>query len=407
MTARSPTSLDRPTRLAALTGVLTFTMTMATFSQFVVGTLAPFLTEEFDMNRTQLGGLVTGAFLVAAVTSPTVGVIVDRTRTHRALTALFLLVAAMYAGASVAPSYLWLLVLLAIGGFAQALSNPITNKVIAQRVPTHSRGIIVGLKQSGVQFGALIAGLTLPTAASRFGWRAAVLGVAAVALIAAVVSVVGGRALSVDQTPSGEVRKERRRLTAEVRSLVAYAFLMGGGVASTTVHLPLFAHEELSFSPALAGLTIAIAGSVAIVARIAWGRASDRVDNLWGMLGLLGVGAIVGTVLTLTAMAWPVVVWPAVVFLGVSAMAWNALAMIAAVRAAGRDSTGWVAGVVNSGFFAGFVISPVVFGALVDATSQYSLGWLLLIGMYVGAWGIGLCQGKGTRRRVATTPWSN
>lgn len=403
MTDRSPISLDRPAELAALTGVLTFTMTMATFSQFVVGTLAPFLTDEFDMNRTQLGGLVTGAFLVAAVASPTVGVIVDRARTHRALATLFLLVAAMYAGASVAPSYLWLLVLLAIGGFAQALSNPITNKVIAQRVPTHRRGVIIGLKQSGVQFGALLAGLILPTAASRFGWRVAVLGVAAIALIAAVVSGVGGRSLSVDQAPSGEVRRERRRLTTEVRSLVAYAFLMGGGVASTTVHLPLFAHEQLSFSPALAGLTIAIAGSVAIVARIAWGRASDRVDNLWGMLGLLGVGAIIGTVLTLASMAWPLAVWAAVVFLGVSAMAWNALAMIAAVRAAGPDSTGWVAGVVNSGFFAGFVISPVVFGALVDTTGKYALGWLLLIAMYVGAVGIGLYQGRGASR-VATTP---
>lgn len=403
MTDRSPKSLDRPANLAALTGVLTFTMTMATLSQFVVGTLAPFLTAEFDMNRTQLGGLVTGAFLVAAVASPTVGVIVDRARTHRALATLFLLVAAMYAGASVAPSYLWLLVLLAIGGFAQALSNPITNKVIAQRVPTHRRGVIIGLKQSGVQFGALLAGLILPTAASRFGWRVAVLGVAAIALIAAVVSGVGGRSLSVDQAPSGEVRRERRRLTTEVRSLVAYAFLMGGGVASTTVHLPLFAHEQLSFSPALAGLTIAIAGSVAIVARIAWGRASDRVDNLWGMLGLLGVGAIIGTVLTLASMAWPLAVWAAVVFLGVSAMAWNALAMIAAVRAAGPDSTGWVAGVVNSGFFAGFVISPVVFGALVDTTGKYALGWLLLIAMYVGAVGIGLYQGRGASR-VATTP---
>ena len=404
MRTRSPISLDRPAELVALTGVLTFTMTMATLSQFVVGTLAPFLIDEFDINRTQLGGLVTGAFLVAAVASPTVGVIVDRARTHRALAVLFLLVAAMYAGASVAPSYLWLLVLLAIGGFAQALSNPITNKVIAQRVPTYRRGVIIGLKQSGVQFGALLAGLILPTAASQFGWRAAVLGVSAIALIAAIVSGVGGRSLSVDQSPGGEVRGQRPRLTTEVRSLITYAFLMGGGVASTTVHLPLFAHEQLSFSPALAGLTIAVAGSVAIVARIAWGRASDRVDNLWGMLGLLGAGAIVGTVLTLASMAWPVAVWAAVVFLGVTAMAWNALAMIAAVRAAGPDSMGWVAGVVNSGFFAGFVISPVVFGALVDTTGRYELGWLLLIAMYVGAWAIGLYRGRDTQPQAPPMP---
>ncbi len=404
MTDRSPIFLDRPAELAALTVVLTFTMTMASFSQFVVGTLAPFLTDEFDMNRTQLGGLVTGAFLVAAVASPIVGVIVDRTRTHRALAALFLLVGAMYAGLSMAPSYIWLWVLLALGGLAQALTNPITNKVIAQKVPTRKRGAIIGLKQSGVQFGALLAGLILPTAASQFGWRAAVLGVSAIALIAAAMSGVVGRSLSVDQAPSGRVRGEKRRLTTEVRSLVAYAFLMGGGVAATTIHLPLFAYEQLAFSPAVAGFTIAIAGAVAIAARITWGRASDRVDNLWGMLRLLGVGAILGTGLTLFAIVWPVALWAAVLILGVSAMAWNALAMIAAVRAAGTDSAGWVSGIVNSGFFAGFVISPVVFGALVDATGRYEFSWLLLIAMYFGAWMIGLNQGKKTRPRVAISP---
>lgn len=404
MTDRSPVSLDRPAGLAALTIVLTLTMTMATFSQFVVGTLAPFLTDEFDMNRTQLGSLVTGAFLIAAVTSPMAGVIVDRAKTHRALSALFLLVAAMYVGTSLAPSYVWLLVFLALGGFAQALTNPITNKVIAQRVPTRKRGAIIGVKQSGVQFGALLAGLVLPTAASQFGWRAAVLCLSAIALIAALVAGFGGRSLWINQPTRGEVPRARPPLTAEVRSLVAYASLMGGGVAATTVHLPLFAHEQLSFSPALAGLTIAIAGLVAIAARIVWGRASDKVDNLWGMLGVLGVGAIVGTGLTLFAVAWSPAVWIAVLFLGVSAMAWNALAMIAAVRAAGPNSAGWVTGVVNSGFFAGFVVSPVVFGALVDTTSKYVLGWLLLIGMYVGAVGIGLYQRKRTSPGIFVSP---
>ena len=193
----------RPNELhpAILGTVITFAMTMATLNQFVLGTLAPFLTVDLGLSRTQLGSLTTAPFLIAALASPVAGGLVDRVRDRKAMVGLFLIVAAVYLGMSVVRSYAWLMVVIACVGLAQAMANPVTNKMVARHVPVRKRGAIIGLKQSGVQFGALLSGVLLPSLALHFGWRAAVAGVAAIALAG---SVFAGALTPKDPKPATE-----------------------------------------------------------------------------------------------------------------------------------------------------------------------------------------------------------
>ena len=67
--------------------------------------------------------------------------------------------------------------------------------------------------------------------------------------------------------------------------------------------------------------------------------------------------------------------WAGAVALGATAVAWNALGMLSIVRDVDAARAGRASGRVLLGFFGGFLAGPVSFGAVVDATDAYALGW--------------------------------
>jgi MFS family permease len=54
------------------------------------------------------------------------------------------------------------------------------------------------------------------------------------------------------------------------------------------------------------------------------------------------------------------------------------------VQRSARDRAGHISGLVSLGFFAGFVLSPPLFGALSD-TAGYPTAWLLVAAQLAGA----------------------
>src|SRR5204863_992444 len=165
-------------------------------------------------------------------------------------------------------------------------------------------GIVTGVKQSGVQVGAFLAGLVLPGVAGAAGWRpalggCAVLGAAGLALTGRYVprpsageepAAGGATATAADGGPS---RALRRRLDRAVNRLAVYALLMGFGVGAVGAYLPLYAVEELGLTRGTAGLAAALMGFVGIIARVGWGRRQDRTTTpVIRSLGMLAAGAV-------------------------------------------------------------------------------------------------------------------
>ncbi|MGA9693998.1 MAG: MFS transporter, partial [Pseudonocardiaceae bacterium] len=138
--------------------VLTLAMALPMLVLYAIGALGPQLVTDLGVDRTELGALPAGAFAVAAVLSLWSGRIVDRMGTRGAGAALFFVVAVSFATMALAGGLGLLVVAVAACGIAQALANPVTNRIIADRVPTRARGAVVGIKQSGVQLAALVAG---------------------------------------------------------------------------------------------------------------------------------------------------------------------------------------------------------------------------------------------------------
>src|SRR5262249_42396980 len=79
--------------------------------------------------------------------------------------------------AALAQSYLLLVAAVVTSGCLQSLSNPVTNRLVSAYAPRRRRGILMGVKQAGVQMAQFSAGLAMPSLALLVGWRGG-LGVA-------------------------------------------------------------------------------------------------------------------------------------------------------------------------------------------------------------------------------------
>lgn len=374
-------TVERDVRSTGVIAVLTLSMAMSMLVLFAVGSLAPFLVGNLGLTRTQIGMLITVAFGVAALLSLYAGEVVDAVGGRTALLWLFGLLAVAFGIAAAAPVYGVLLAAVAVAGVSQALANPATNSIIAKKVPPRRRGMAVGVKQSGVQMAALLAGLVLPPVAAAYGWRWALLSLVPLCLLCLMVVLV-------TLPPGPRLRRTiKLRLPPSpnrpLRWLMAYSLCVGCGIAATSTYLPLYAHESLGLGEKVAGLAIAVYGVSGVIARIGWTSLVDRLSGTSGPMAALAVGA--GVSALILAQAEPVgvaLLWVAVIGVGASAVAANAISMLTVIRDRGLGATGHASALVSLGFFAGFFISPPIFGVVVDASGGYLTGWLLVAAQF-------------------------
>ena len=360
----------------AFTASLAFAAAAGTLMQFVLGALGPFLVEDLGLSRAQLGTLTTLFFALGALCSTPAGGLVDRVGGDRVLVAYFGLVGCAMVGLAAAPSLPWLWLAVSVSGIAHAAMNPATNDLIATQVPPGRQAVITGVKQSGVQVGAFLAGALLPPIAVILGWRSTV-ALAGVVIFAGVFGRLLVRKPS-RRAPatSGQEPTGRRPLSSLARWLTVYALLMGFGYSSVIAYLPLYGYDALGMTAAAAGMLTGVLGFVGIGGRIALARISELRGRADGILTAVALAAAVAQIAVLVA---PVVgtwsLWAAAVGLGLTAASWHAVGMLAVIRETRGVSTGRDTGIVHAGFLVGLMTSPVVLGWSVDRTGTYVITW--------------------------------
>lgn len=380
-------------RSRGLSVLLVWTMTASSFYLFAVAVLTVDLLEEFDLSRTGVGLIGAVNTMVGAVTAPWSGRVTDRIGPRSALLAVMILSGAGMALMAVSPNVLTLTVAAVIGGLPQGWGNPATNALIAERVPAGSRGTVTGIKQSGVQFGIFLAGLTLPTMALWLGWRGATWAFAIVFWLGILLVIAlppspdsGGATTTpddVEATAHGAAVKEPDRsregqpMPAWIWRLTGYALLAGTVGGASSRFFPLWAHEVVEMSVTEAGLLVAAGGFLGIVARIAAGKAAESLIPPARLLRWL---ALVGAVYCLTLVVTPAVgawlPWPSTILQAVGIGAWNAVAMLAIIMVVPRQQAGRASGIVILGFLSGLSIGSPTAGYIVDQTGSYQPVWI-------------------------------
>jgi cyanate permease len=357
--------------------VLALAMASAFGFQFVLGALAPAFSAELGLSRTNLGVFSSAFYASGALTSSLLARRIATVRPRIGAFLLFGLPAAaclLAAAIATAPA---LVVAAVTAGAAAGLSNPVTNMAIAAR--GGRAGALVGVKQAGVQVGAMLAGIGVPVLALANGWRGALLWIGGALLLAGACATWGVAAGAAAADPRS---RRPEQLPTAVAWLCGYAFFMGAGVAMFTTYLVLYGHDRLALSAGTAGALLAVFGATGAGARLAVSVLAERGEGLRRWLTLAGFVAAIGVAVFAATPSLPLV-WTGVVLVGMSGAAWNCVAMLAVLRLSPPRRSAHPTGVVLTGFFVGLATAPPIFGATVDGARSYGPGWCLTGGCFL------------------------
>lgn len=361
---------------AGLSAVSAITMATTTFPIIVFSVLAAPLIDEFDISRAQLGLLVTAFGLVGAAMSPVCGRLTDRFGAVRSTTLTLLAGAFTLTALALSPTYAVLIGAALLSGFPNGWGNPATNALVADNVAVGSRGVVTGVKQSGVQIGTFLGGLLLPIFTAWWNWRVAVLMFLAMPL-GGLIGIIGRK-----DTERHEVSMTvlaEGKLPTSINWIAAYGLISGFGTSALIAFLPLFAEEDQLWSETMAGTILAAVGLTGIFARVFWSRWSERSLGHGRTLRILAwMTMLTSILLALASMgvfpSWVLV--PAAFLFGAGAIAWNAVGMLAVMELAPPHLIGKGTGVVLLGFLFGHSIGPPLMGWSVDTLGTYTPGWL-------------------------------
>jgi predicted MFS family arabinose efflux permease len=355
--------------------VLTLAMTLPMLILYAIGTLGPFLIRDLQIKPGWLGYVTMSTFGLAAVLSLGVGPAVERLGTRRGLKVLFFTVALAYVLIISLPGFGGVVAAVAIGGIAQALSNPVTNLLIAQRVAPEKKAFVVGLKQAGVQIGALVAGLVLPSCANQFGWRTALGLIVPAALALGLMSPLVAPARS----PAHAKRLTLARPNILLWRLMGVQACVGIALSVFVTFLPVFATRQ-GMAPAEAGMAVAAFGAMGIFSRVLLTPLGARLkdeSHLLAILLILSALAIGTTMQADAASHWKL--WLGTVGMGLTAVATNAIAMGMLLRDPAFGPAAASSGLLSAAFFGGFAFGPPVCGAIVNSSYGFSGAWRFAI----------------------------
>jgi len=378
--------------LGVLLAVMTLAHTVSAFGNLSIPPLTPFLRDELNLTLAEVGLLMSFIYIGVVSASLFFGWITDLLGERRALTlglgiqGIFMI------------SFAWVHTFL-LGGFLLLLSgigyssvNPATTKGVMRWFPPQGRATAMGIKQTGIPLGGILASSTLPALALAFGWRASVILVSAATLVFILaVRIWIPPAPCLQKQPAGMQWAQLREVLSN-RSILALSimgiFLAGAQLAIIT-HLVLFLKKEYLFSTVLAGFFLALVQAGGIAGRIGWGLVSDFLagGRRKSILVIIGIMAILQ--LFLLARIGPDIPGSLLVLfialLGSTTIGYHGVLFGLMGEIVRKEVVGLATGFSLTITFLGIVLYPPIFGYLVDRLGSYSPAWDMLAVSWVVA----------------------
>jgi MFS transporter, FSR family, fosmidomycin resistance protein len=345
---------------------------MSHYYMLLLAPLLPFVRAEYGVSYTEIGFAFTAFNGVTAALQTPAGFVVDR------LGARILLIAGLAIGASafilvgLIHSFWAMVALFALAGVSNAIYHPADYAMLSQQVPSDRIGQSFSVHTFAGMLGGAVAPPTLLAMQSLWGWRGAFIGAGLIGFAVA--------ALLLALRDGADVRTVTPARKADDASTVGWRVLVSPPILLNMVFFVLLAMMSggiWNYSVVALGALYATPVSVANYALSAF--------LLLSAIGVLAGGLLVGR----TARHGPVVTLSlaaiAASTLLIGEIDLGTLALIAAMTVSGfffglmmpsRDmivrevtppgSFGKVFGFVTSGFSIGGIVSPLIFGAIMD-----------------------------------------
>lgn len=369
----------------------TLSQTGGSWAQQGVAVLSVFLAREYHLSLAAMGGFVTAASVGGMLSRLFLGILVDR-RGPRWLLSWGATATGLVAVGIGFSRALWLVYgLLFLLGFFLASIPAAGTKAVLTAWQGRARGLPMGIRQTGVPIGAMLAAFFLPRLApgmsspQRLFWAFAVALWATSWLFAAYIPPRLGLAAEGQSGETAAKASLGRAMRVAWLPAMAGFFLAWGQYDVLTYSIP-YLHLVQGQTVAVAGAVLAAAQVGGALGRIGFGALSDR----WGgrraatILVVLSLGVVVSTVVATLPKGSPLDLLFALWFFMGSAMAgWNALLITWAGELVPSQWSGTSMSLIGSSVMLGSAVAPPIFGWVAEA-GQFGLGWGMLASIFFG-----------------------
>jgi sugar phosphate permease len=378
-------------RGAGDSGQGTRTLVLATLQQagltlvrFGMPALAPFVRQALSLSLVQVGILLAAIDIGGFPAFIPTGLLADRWGERRVLRAGGIVVGGAAILGALAPSYGLLLLCLAVAGIGFPSGHTAGIKAIVRRFPAHARGFAIGVRQAGLPVGGMAAALLIPALAGLGGWRMALAGAGLLCLLFGLLCgalpsdpPIGERpSVSMGMIPGLLRDRDFRSITLLGASLVVGQFTLAG-------YLPLYFVDRHGWPLEAAAHLLAWTYLGAIAGRLGWGVVSDRLVGgrrrpvlTWVIVG----GAAILLAVSQFPQGGGVVLASALALVGGVCLAgWNGLVVNLFTEWVGIDMAATALGAHLSFMFLGSMVSPPLFGLVVEVTGSYTPAWLMVV----------------------------
>ena len=370
-------------------GILWLVHAIAFMNISSLGILAPFIKEDFHLSSFQIGFLISALSIGASLSQMPAGLITDFAGVRLMLTVAVSMIGFILVLFSLAPYYWIALMILLIYGSANGIVGPATSKSVLDWFPTVGRATAMGVKQTGVNFGGIFAGLLLPILMISLSWRQSLLAVGLVetALAALIYRFLKESPLRSDipEAPLAWGKMLHMAMHRDMLILGGIAFCFMASQFCFSTYLILFLTQEMKYPLVQAGRWFALSFLIGAVGRVLWSLASDYLlaGRRKGVLRLIAVILFFSSLALGMISFFPTIsplLLTAILAFGISGIGWNAIYLTMVGETVEKESTGLATGVGYAFGFIGSLICPPLFGLLVDKTDVYGYAWLLPAG---------------------------
>ncbi|WP_020662636.1 MFS transporter [Amycolatopsis benzoatilytica] len=262
-----------------------------------------------------------------------------------------------------------------VAGACTASVNAASGRVVMGWFAKSERGVAMGIRQTAQPLGVGVAALGLPPLAAHWGFQAAVVlpaGLAIVVSLLVAVFVVDPprppRAAKGQRPPSPYRKAGLWRVHAASALLVVPQF-------AVSAFAPVYLVSQHQWTAAQAGVFVAVAQVLGALGRLASGYWSDRVGSrLRPMRQLAVASAVVMLLVALGDVTWLWLVLAALVLAAVITVADNGLGFTASAEMAGVAWSGRAMGTQNTAQNVAASLTPPLLG-LVIGDSRYALAY--------------------------------
>ena len=352
-----------------------------------VGTLAPLIRGELRLSSAEIGLLCSAVTIGSMASQIPAGILSDSLGAKRVMVTGLLMLGCATVTICFVRSYWSMFLLLVVVGLGIGANQTPGSKAIVMWFPLKGRATAMGIKQTGVAMGGMLASFSLPALVLYFNsWRSGFLvaGLASLAsavLVLALYQEAGPRSVE-SPRPSTLWTPKTLRIFFDKDFLLLSAagiFLMIVQF-SFTAHFVLYATSILQVPVDKAGFLLGLSFMAGISGRIGWSISSDYLFRARRKIVLTWIGALGALVLAgfvpLSASGSRATAYIMSVLFGAIGLGWNALYLTAVGEFPGKALAGIANGVNFVIVNIGAIVGPPLFGYIVDRTGGYGESWL-------------------------------